>query len=79
MTDTTYSPPSLRPIGTIEVAYGFHGRRCGAGLFLDDAEDFWAQGTNPETGRQFRFPLEDDYVARHCTSIGTAPHLRRVA
>lgn len=74
----TNAPPRLRPIGTIEVAYGFHGRRCGAGLFLDDAEGFWAQGTSPE-GQPFRFPLEDDYVAMHCTSIGTAPHLRRAA
>lgn len=78
MTNTT-TPPRLRPIGTVEVAYGFHGRRCSAGLFLDDAEGFWAQGTNPETGRAFRFPLEDAYVALNCTSIGTAPHLRRIA
>lgn len=75
----TNAPPRLRPIGTIEVAYGWHGRRCSATLALDDTEKFWAQGTNPETGRQFRFPLEDHYVAMHCTSIGTAPQLRRVA
>lgn len=78
MTNTT-APPRLRPIGTVEVAYGFHGRRCDAGLFLDDAEGFWAKGTNPETGQPFRFPLSDHYVAMHCNSIGTAPQLRRAA
>lgn len=69
----------LRPVGTYaEAPDGYNGDTHSGQLLMDPGGTFWAHCIN-DRGNECLFTVSDRWAAVHCTSIGTAPELRRAA